>query len=148
MKKGGQLACLSPFSSTWSGLVAASSILPASAFPAKARLFCCGSSSTTPWPVRTVPSPTGSARRSHWRRSHTPALVWPRGNRRAAGPRNRPLVVSRKKKQFFSEFFQLPPKWGGAYCFSLPLQMQTRSKYAYLSQSLLKGTHEPALQNS
>ena len=25
--------------------------------------------------------------------------------------------------------------------------MQTRSKYAYLSQSLLKGTHEPALQN-
>ncbi len=36
---------------------------------------------------------------------------------------------------------------GGAYCFSLPLQMQTRSKYAYLSQSLLKGTHEPALQN-
>ena len=30
---------------------------------------------------------------------------------------------------------------------SLPLQMQTRSKYAYLSQSLLKGTQEPALQN-
>ena len=26
-------------------------------------------------------------------------------------------------------------------------EMQTRSKYAYLSQSLLKGTHEPALQN-
>ena len=25
--------------------------------------------------------------------------------------------------------------------------VQTRSKYAYLSQSLLKGTHEPALQN-
>ena len=48
--------------------------------------------------------------------------------------------------QFFRNFFSRLQS-GGAYCFSLPLQMQTRSKYAYLSQSLLKGTHEPALQN-
>ena len=56
------------------------------------------------------------------------------------------LWLCQDRHTVFSEFFQLPPKWA-AYCFSLPLQMQTRSKYAYLSQSLLKGTHEPALQN-
>ena len=56
------------------------------------------------------------------------------------------LWLCQDRHTVFSEFFQLPPKWG-AYCFSLPLQIQTRSKYAYLSQSLLKGTHEPALQN-
>ena len=66
----------------------------------------------------------------------------------AAMPVTNPSGCVKIDIQFFSELFQLPPKWGGAYCFSLPLQIQTRSKYAYLSQSLLKGTHEPALQNS
>ena len=73
---------------------------------------------------------------------------WPRDDehlRRHAG--DEALWLCQDRHTVFSEFFQLPPKWGGAYCFSLPLQMQTRSKYAYLSQSLLKGTHESALQN-
>lgn len=72
---------------------------------------------------------------------------WPRDDehlRRHAG--DEALWLCQDRHTVFSEFFQLPPKWA-AYCFSLPLQMQTRSKYAYLSQSLLKGTHEPALQN-
>lgn len=72
---------------------------------------------------------------------------WPRDDehlRRHAG--DEALWLCQDRHTVFSEFFQLPPKWG-AYCFSLPLQIQTRSKYAYLSQSLLKGTHEPALQN-
>ena len=72
---------------------------------------------------------------------------WPRDDehlRRHAG--DEALWLCQDRHTVFSEFFQLPPKCV-AYCFSLPLQMQTRSKYAYLSQSLLKGTHEPALQN-
>ena len=56
------------------------------------------------------------------------------------------LWLCQDRHTVFSEFFSRLQS-GGAYCFSLPLQMQTRSKYAYLSQSLLKGTHEPALQN-
>lgn len=62
------------------------------------------------------------------------------------GAGDKSLWLCQDRHTVFSEFFQLPPKCA-AYCFSLPLQMQTRSKYAYLSQSLLKGTHEPALQN-
>ena len=72
---------------------------------------------------------------------------WPRDDehlRRHAG--DEALWLCQDRHTAFSEFFSRLQS-GGAYCFSLPLQMQTRSKYAYLSQSLLKGTHEPALQN-
>lgn len=58
------------------------------------------------------------------------------------------LWLCQDRHTIFLEIFSAASKVGGAYCFSLPLQIQTRSKYAYLSQSLLKGTHEPALQNS
>lgn len=57
------------------------------------------------------------------------------------------LWLCQDRHTIFLEIFSAASKVGGAYCFSLPLQIQTRSKYAYLSQSLLKGTHEPALQN-
>ena len=73
---------------------------------------------------------------------------WPRDDehlRRHAG--DEALWLCQDRHTIFLEIFSAASKVGGAYCFSLPLQIQTRSKYAYLSQSLLKGTHEPALQN-
>ena len=72
---------------------------------------------------------------------------WPRHYEqlsRCAG--DQPLWLCQDRHTVFSNFFSCLQS-GGRLLFSLPLQIQTRSKYAYLSQSLLKGTHEPALQN-
>ena len=112
-----------------------------------------------PWPGRSMDSTCRPLGQTTWANASASSLqpIWPWRNKypcaawdpyNTAGtpPMRRCSGCVKIDIQFFRNFFNCLQS-GGAYCFSLPLQMQTRSKYAYLSQSLLKGTHEPALQN-